>query len=299
MKGSVIVIVLALDSEFKVGPVTRCDWRAWGLFLIVMVSMGRATYADDSRTSAPAAVSAITKMLRSMNHIHTFQGTATIVKTNGRRTSTVNAQLYADSDSQAAAKILPPYRAAYVKNKRGYFVVQNGEVRREPRTSEFPFDVPTTFFSKMAVKDVTDNYKFIVVTQSETAMTIELIPIGTGGKSVAESTGEMAVTMLRFHLNMPECTLAKLELFKNNALTTNDTIEIKYDMIDTRRVVEKRFFRDKYASTTERVPVWIRTVTSRPARRGVESETEIRVIRYGGVRVNEKIDPDRFNEESY
>ena len=263
-----------------------------------MIPIG-TTPSAASTTSTPETISAIHQMLRSMNHIQTFQATVTVTHVRRGRTTTLNYELYSDQTGRAAAKVTAPHKIAYVKNKKGDYVIQNGEAKRQNPRFEFPFDIPNAFFSKLAIKDVTDNYKFVTAALSTDTMTIELIPIDTGGKSIAAAMENDPVTMLRFTLNLPQYTLSKLEIFKNNSIKTNDTVSLEYDLIDTKKVIEKGFFRNKYANSEELAPVLIRNTYEIKKTGQSTPLIEIKTTRYTHVKINEKIDEDRFNEEDY
>lgn len=269
--------------------------------LLMIPIVGSSLIASEiaSDASTPESISAIRQMLRSMDHIHTFQATVTVTNARRGRTTTLNYELYSDQTGRAAAKVTAPHKIAYVKNKKGFYVIQNGEAKRQPPQLEFPFDIPNAFFSKLAIKDVTDNYKFVTAALNSDTMTIELIPIDTGGKSIASAMENDPVTMLRFTLNLPQYTLSKLEIFKNNSIKTNDTISLEYDLIDTKKVIEKGFFRNKYANTEELAPVLIRSTSEIKKPGQTAPLLEVKTTRYAHVKINEKIDDARFNEEDY
>lgn len=132
------------------------------------------------------ALRAVSKMLNSLNHVKTLELEGEMVKIDKGQQATMNYRLYAKGDTHITVEVYAPVKAVYIKNPKGFFVVQKGDIQRTA-DGVLPVDVPTSFFKGMTVGDVTDNYKFVVQRQSSADIVVDMVPVGTGGSVLRTS----------------------------------------------------------------------------------------------------------------
>ena len=261
--------------------------------VFVMFSAGRTPLCAADTT----ALRAVSKMLGSLSHIKTLEMDGQLVKTNRAKRSTMNYQLYAEGENKIAIAVTLPAKVTYVKNKKGTFSIARGDISIS-HPSLFPVEVPTAIFRGMSVGDVTDNYKFVVHRQSTADIVVDMVPVGTGGRLITEAYDTEAVTMLRFTIGYPHYTLNRLEIFKNNALKSQDYIEAKYEILPNKVLVKKGWLKNTYRSEDMLMMTYVKSYTERDMGPG-EKDVQIKEQWYRNVKINEPIDPDRFDEGAW
>ena len=243
------------------------------------------------------AIRAVSKMLGSLSHVKTLDMEGQLVKRSRSGTATMNYHLYAEGDAKTTVAVTRPAKVTYVKNRKGFFVVSRGDVLRSP-DGVFPVEVPTAMFRGMTVGDVTDNYKFMVNRQSSADIVVDMIPVGTGGRSIQETYDNDAVTMLRFTIGYPYYTLNRLEIFKNNALKSQDYIEAKYEILPNKVLVKKGWLKNTYRSEDMLMMTYVKSYAERDTGAG-DKDVQIKEQWYRNIKINEPIDPDRFDEGAW
>ena len=262
------------------------------LFFLLTILLSNVTYAASSE-----AVSAMQQMLRSMDHIKTLQCDVTQIKTLPKQVS-LNYSLKIDSQGNSVAIVQKTgSKITHLKNKKGYYIIDRGEAQKQS-SKQFPFENPIAFLKTMDLADVTENYKFLVSKKTDSQLIITMIPVGTGGKSIAQAE-QNPVTMLSFELNLPFYTLASVEIFKNNRTTTKDRIEFDYDKVTNVALQEKNTFKNKYAGIEELALTHSKsTGDSGPDRQGRQT-IQTKETWYSNIILNKPFEKQTFNEEGY
>lgn len=245
------------------------------------------------------ALTAISKMLNSLNHVRTLECSVTVTQRTGLKLSTLNYTLYADQYDQKAAVVGFPFQQTYIQNKKGIYTIRKGDAVKQPRQVAFPFDVPSQFLSRLKLKDVTDNYTFVTHEKSESQWIIDMIPVGTGGGSIQESYSKNSVTMIRFTLSLPRYTMATVEIFKNNSTVATDYVEAEYDIIRNKVIDQKGFFKNTYRESDVLMLTHTRSVSNLGKDQNSRPKTQIKDCFYSKIVINEVIDPKVFDEENY
>lgn len=243
------------------------------------------------------AIRAVSKMLGSLSHVKTLDLEGELVKRSRSGTATMNYHLYAEGDTKTTVAVTRPAKVTYVKNRKGFFVVSRGDISPSPE-AVFPVEVPTAMFRGMTVGDVTDNYKFMVNRQSSADIVVDMIPVGTGGRSIKETYARDRVTMLRFTIGYPYYTLNRLEIFKNNALKSQDYIEAKYEILPNKVLVKKGWLKNTYRSEEMLMMTYVKSYAEHDMDNG-EKDVQIKEQWYRNIKINEPIDPDRFDEGAW
>jgi len=271
-----------------------------GRFLILLflmtVAKGSVLWAQPFKQS-PEAIGAVQKALMGLSHVKTLKTDVVLVKTAQGKTSTLNYTLYADMKGNAAAVLKGKRKTAFVQNKKGLYFIRNGEVMRQSRQKDFPFDVPFTFLNQLKMGDVTDNYKFVVHEKLDKWWVVDMIPLGGG--TIEQRQGKEAVTQLRLTLALPHYFLVKVEIFKNNALKTNDVIELSYAKVENKILLKKGLFRNQYSESEEWMLVGSKSVADVGKTAKGLPDLQIKQIRYSNMTINGPLDEAIFDEENY
>lgn len=237
--------------------------------------------------SNTTALRAVNLMLGSLNHIRTLSCDVEVRQQSPKKKGTTVYQLIVDQTGQKAAIFKRPVKQAYIHNKKGLYIVQNGEANRQPKGSEFPFEVPSHFLRGLKLRDVTDNYTFSVHSQTPDMIVVDMISVGTVGQTIETAFNSDTVSMIRFSIALPKYTLNRIEIYKNNQLVANDTIDIAYDMIA-----------DKATKKSDLMIV--RTLSIRKlAGKGSDDRTDIKTTWYRNISINGPIPNEVFDEENY
>jgi hypothetical protein len=248
--------------------------------------------------SDPQALAIIQKMLGSLNHISTMQSKVTLVKKTPERTVTINYELKADNKNEAVVIIKDKIKQTYVLNNKGYFLVTKGEPIKQ-NGKAFPFDNPAMFLKELNLAEVTDNYQFVINSDTDEFVIIDMLPLGTAGKSISASTGEASITKLRFTIYKPWNTLQKLEMFKNYQPTTKDILEFRYEIVENKRLTEKGIFRNKYTTSQELALTYYKSVADLGKDKNGNPNIQVKELFYKNIILNEILDRDVFDEEDY
>ncbi|MGE4170766.1 MAG: hypothetical protein AB7F28_08640 [Candidatus Margulisiibacteriota bacterium] len=245
------------------------------------------------------ALKDITRMLGSLNHIRTLKCDVTSVQKNSQKTTTLNYTLMADNNNQKVVVFTSPIKVTYVKNKKGLYMVRNGNAEKQSPKAPFPVDVPNQFLNQLKLKDVTDNYTFVTNSRSADAIIIDMIPVGTGGQSIQDALKKEAVTMLRFTIGLPYYTLNKVEIFKNNRLTTEEWVEVDYEIIRNKVLEKTGFFRNTYSESDALMLTHTLSVSRTEKNKDGTPKQQVKEVFYSKITLNEKLDPKLFDEEAY
>jgi hypothetical protein len=259
------------------------------LFLLTGISFAK----NDSKQ----AIGIMQKMLISMDHIKTWQSDVIVVDTTQDKRITMNYHLIADIDDHAVAIVEDKKykKITYVNNDGGYYIVRKREPIKQLEGKVFPFDMPTRYLKNLNLADVFDNFKFVIHKETDELYEINLIPVDSGKREA----GADVVSMLRFTIYKEFNTLNMVQIFKNYSLKSNDSIVMKYDVVDNKIISKKGVFMNKYATSRELAITYSRSYAGFEDDENGSPQFQVKETWYKNVKINESLDEDVFDEEEY
>lgn len=243
-------------------------------------------YAKDFK-----AMDAIQAMLSSLDHIQTIQADVSEKKTFNNKTTKLNYKLTADDKGNIKvdfnqnngflARIFKNKKAVFIKNQRGFFVVEDGIASKQ--SQDFPFDLPHNFLRNLSIEDVSSDYKFVIMQEDAKSLTIEMVPI----RAILDSR----TSKLQFIINKPYYTLAQVKIFKDYKDQSFDSIIFEYDFASG----NEASFEHKYQRAKN---IFLaKTISNSIILRDEKEIKQIKETSYKNVLINQYIDIEVFNEE--
>ncbi len=232
--------------------------------LIILLILSGSLFANDR------AIGFVSAMLHSLDSIQSIQCDVTNrVFDSGKRT-TQNYHLVADQ-KYALVRFVVPTKITVVKNKKGSFVVTKGDVRKQPKGQPFPVDLPHRFLANLNLKDISENYSFIVSSENANTIVINIVPID------AVRGEDDQVTLLKLSLNKSKSMLERVDIFKNNSLKSNDFVRFEYIPIGNMMALKRSY---SYSKQTRLTP----------------PKVYINENIYTNIILNQKLNDDDFDE---
>jgi len=268
------------------------------LFIFSLIALLFYPGSIQAKSTRSEALILLNEMIHSLDHIQTFKADVTVVKITQQRSTTANFTLTSQGD-QAVAEFSRKPRVVYVQNQKGLYVVTRGKAVKQSDHQGFPFDIPNNFLENLNLQEVSGNAKFLINSKNQDEIIVDMIPIDTGGKSIASSVDEDQTTMLRFSIGKKYHTLNKVEIFKNYQLKTKDYVEFTYDLIDNKVIEKKGIFKNKYLNTQELALTHTKSFSDLGIDSRGNPNIQIKESWYTNITINEKLDEDIFDEEDY
>jgi len=233
------------------------------VFICLLILSG-SLFANDR------AVNYVGAMLHSLDAIQTIQCDVTNRVIDSGKRSTQNYHLIADQ-KYALTTFKVPTKITVVKNKKGFFVVTKGDAQKQPKGKPFPVDLPHRFLSNLNLKDITENYSFIVSSENADTVVINIVPI-----DASPVGNDDQVTLLRLSINKSRALLERVDIFKNNSFKSNDFVRFEYALIGTISVLKHSY---SYSRRTD----------SNPPKVYINENT------YSQIILNQKLSDDDFD----
>lgn len=285
--------ILNDEGSYGMNMMNRmCSYVVMLGIAVLMLSIAVPTTAA---TEKEKALEMISRMLISMDHIQTIQCDVSMNKRTQDRVVTLNMRLKADTYGHAVAEINRGIPATFVKNKKGVFTIMNGDVRKQPKQHQFPFEIPTTFLERLAIGDITENYTYRLFDDTETHSVVDLIPVYA---AKTDDWDANVVTLLRLRIDKPHFTLTKVEIFKNHELRSENVMEYRYGLVTNRVLEKKGWFKNKYREKEALALTYYKSIFTQASEED-EPYQQIKEISYSGIVLNELFDDDMFDEEHY
>ncbi len=255
------------------------------------------TFAKDDSKEALTAVS---KMLHTQDHIQTIQCDVLQVKTIDGKAASINYSFKADSKGNAVAVVKSNSGSVtYVKNFKGLYLVAQGRARKLPKNQSFPFDNPGTFLKQLALSDVTPNSKFVVESKTTSQVAIGVIRVSGFSKNNEGSRFE-PVRKLRLTLNLPFYTLGKVEMFTTNLSETQNYIEFEHGPVTNKKVPMASLFKSRPETLEMTSMVHSKSVALVPGIREEDvAQLQVKESWYRNIVINDVLEKQLFNEEGY
>lgn len=272
------------------------------LIIFIIVFMGSAPLlaakAPVKSDDSARALEALYRMRHSMDHITTFQSDVDVLKTFPQNTVTAKYTIKLDRLGHAVVEMKTDPKHIQVKNKKGYFLVIDGKASKQPDVVPFPFTIPTQFLETLNPADVTASHKILVHQETGTEMSVRLIPVDTAGASI-EDAMQNPLTMLELTIQKPHYLLTDVKLYRDAGLTRYDNITFRYETVTNNSVIKDPIFGKQQAEKESLALVYQKSVTTIPAAKGREPQTQIAETHYRNVIINEPLPTVLFDEEEY
>lgn len=190
-----------------------------GLFLLFFLSFSASLLANSSM-----AVKSLNHMMSSLDHVSSVEVVVSADYMSSYERITANGTLTSYLDTHAVYQD-DRDKKTFVKNKKGIFLVEKGEVES---IDVFPIPIPTDFLDAFDSATLTQNYVFSVLKSNKDILELSVVPVF----SVQLVPGEAVTTMLKLALIKPDFLLKKVEVFSNYQLKPNEVLEFEYIRLD-------------------------------------------------------------------